>query len=130
METSAALVFDGDCAWCRALAAWARTRMRAGVELVDARSWQQRSARPSAVELATSVWWLEGDQHWSGAAAVARALRTLGRPWRAIGVVLDWPAVRPVVGAGYRFIARHRCARGCATDRSGEARRTMSPWST
>ncbi len=130
MEAPATIVFDGDCAWCRALAAWARRRLPADVELVDARAWHERFAQPSAAELATSVWWLEGERRWSGAAAVARALRALGGPWRAIGAVLDHPALRPAAASAYRFVARHRCGWRCAADRPAEAGRTMSPWST
>lgn len=126
----ATIVFDGECTTCRALAAWARTRLPAHVELVDARTWHQRSAHPSAAELDASVWWLEGERHWSGAAAVARSLRALGGPWRVLGAVLDLRALRPAAESAYRFVARHRCGRRCAANGAARVRRTMSPWST
>ncbi len=130
MRDPATLIFDGDCATCRALAAWARQRLPAGIELVDAGTWHQRSAHPSAAELDASVWWLEGDRHWSGAAAIARSLRALGGPWRVLGAILDRRALRPAAESVYRFVARHRCGRGCGTNGAARARRTMSPWST
>ncbi|MGC8499073.1 MAG: DCC1-like thiol-disulfide oxidoreductase family protein [Acidimicrobiales bacterium] len=130
MGDPATIVFDGECAACRALAAWARKRLPADVELVDARTWHQRSAYPSAAELDASVWWLEGDRHWSGAAAVVRSLRALGGPWRTLGAVADLRALRPAAESAYRFAARHRCARGCGAHGAAGVRRTMSPWST
>jgi predicted DCC family thiol-disulfide oxidoreductase YuxK len=55
-----------------------------------------------------SVWWLGPDGAHGGAAALARALRAAGGPWRVLGWAIDRPLLRPFAAAVYRVAARHR----------------------
>lgn len=102
------LVFDGDCAFCTASARWVERRLPTGAVVVP---WQRADLPALGLtpeDVATSVWWIDGDGRHRGEVAVARALVAAGRPWSVIGRLLLARAVRPLAGAGYRLVARNR----------------------
>lgn len=101
------VVYDGECPRCAKAAHWVTSRAP-----VTAVPWQEVGdlARLGLTrrQVDESVWWVEPDGTHGGAAAVARALRAAGGPWRLLGWALDRPLLRPVAAAAYRVAARHR----------------------
>ena len=55
-----------------------------------------------------AVQWVDGGLVASGHRAVAALLRFSGRPWRLLGVVMDWPVLRLVARAGYALVKANR----------------------
>jgi predicted DCC family thiol-disulfide oxidoreductase YuxK len=123
-RTRPELVFDGDCGFCvRWIARWKRLTG----ERVDYAPYQTAGERFPDVptdEFRRSVWLFEPDGRRSRAAeAVCRSLAVAQpqlspsrgswrRPWRwPLALYRRLPGARPLMEAGYAFVARHRA--GC-----------------
>ena len=103
------LIFDGDCAFCRA---WIERWRRASRNAVDTAPYQEVAGRFPAIgseRFAHAVHLIETDGSWSsGAGAVLRSLAH-GRRARALWwLYRRVPAFRAVSEWSYRLVADHR----------------------
>jgi predicted DCC family thiol-disulfide oxidoreductase YuxK len=105
------LLYDADCGFCTASAAWLRRRrLRTAIEPlqradlaglgVDAERARRQIPFVERDEAGTRVSY--------GHVAVGRALATGGRGWRLAGWLLRHPPVSWPARAGYALVARHR----------------------
>jgi predicted DCC family thiol-disulfide oxidoreductase YuxK len=103
------LLYDGDCGFCTRCAELLDRWVRTSATLTP---WQLADldalgTTPSRAE--REVLWVGTDGRIEGgAAAVARVLRTGGRGWRVLGVLLSLPPVRWLGSVLYRLIAHNR----------------------
>ncbi|MBB0231097.1 thiol-disulfide oxidoreductase DCC family protein [Streptomyces calidiresistens] len=117
MRTSPVLVFDGDCGFCSASAAFAERHVRPRCEIVPRQFADLRALGVTAERAEYEVLWVTpSGAVYGGADAVARALLSAGRGWAVPGTVLTLPPVRWVARRLYRLIAdnRHRMPGGTA----------------
>ena len=103
----AILVYDGDCGFCRRCVRWGERRWR-DVSPVTSATYQATSSEISADDLASSVWWIDEDVRFHGAAAVARAVAAAPTPWCYLGRAMMLAPVSRVLEPGYRFVVRWR----------------------
>ena len=107
------LVFDGDCGFCTSSAGWVARRLhhpgRPDALLVP---WQRTDLvglGTTAARAQREVLWVTPDGPvLGGAEAFAGWLRSGGRPYAALGVLLGLPGVRLLAAAGYRLVAANR----------------------
>jgi predicted DCC family thiol-disulfide oxidoreductase YuxK len=106
------LIYDGDCGFCRAAAAWVGARWRDGGR---AAPWQELGERGlarvglSLEEARSAAWWVDGSGRLSrGELAIAGALAaTDGWPATA-GRLLARPPLRWLAACIYPFVVRWR----------------------
>lgn len=108
------LVYDGDCGFCTASAAWIARRWPAG-NGPEAVPWQRLppavAARAGLTrgDLERAAWWIEGAARpEEGPRAVAAALVAARRPWPMVGHALSAPPLSWLAPSGYRIVARYR----------------------
>jgi predicted DCC family thiol-disulfide oxidoreductase YuxK len=111
--SSAAFVYDGDCAFCSRCARFIVRRVPTPAQV---RPWQHTDLirlglTPSQCDQA--VQWVSVDRAGrrvcaAGPAAIAALLRSSGRFWHAVGAVLGTRPVLMVSWPVYRWVARHR----------------------
>lgn len=103
----ATLVFDGECGFCRWCAHVARrwVRPRARIEPWQGLDLAQLGLTPEQCQAALQ--WVDS-RHLHGGRAVAAALQAGMFPWPLVGALMDIPVMRPVVQAGYRWVAERR----------------------
>jgi predicted DCC family thiol-disulfide oxidoreductase YuxK len=114
----ATLVYDADCAVCRASALWLMRRaMTAGaLDILPCRSAPRRLRFPQISEeqcLRAMQLVLPDGRVLEGADAVPELLRRIPR-WRWAAGVLALPGVRGVARRAYRWIAANRMRISCA----------------
>ena len=107
------LIYDGDCGFCTASAAWIARRwpVQSGARAIP---WQL--AYPQVIEdsqlaledLQRAAWWIEGGLREEGSRAVGRALVEAGGPLSLLGRSLLVAPLSWVAPLGYRLIARYR----------------------
>lgn len=121
----AVLIYDGECAMCRASALWLMRRALAGgataLEILPCRSPVRRARFPQITDdacMGAMQLVLPGGSVLSGADAVPEILRRIPR-WRWIAWVFDLPGIRPVARRVYAWIARTRMKISCALPRRG-----------
>jgi predicted DCC family thiol-disulfide oxidoreductase YuxK len=107
------LIYDGDCGFCTASAAWITARWAGPKEGHAVPSQQVSQAERqrlglSAADLDRAAWWVEGTRTWGGHLAVGRALMAAGGGWRLLGRAMFVPPARQVAAVGYRVVARYR----------------------
>jgi predicted DCC family thiol-disulfide oxidoreductase YuxK len=119
--TPAVLVYDGDCAMCRASALWLMRLALAGgaLEILPCRSPVRARRFPQISEdacLAAMQLVLPDGRVLAGADAVPELLRRIrGAGW--VAVVFGLPGVRPLARRVYAWIARNRMRLSCAARR-------------
>jgi predicted DCC family thiol-disulfide oxidoreductase YuxK len=107
--TAAALVFDGDCAFCTRSADVARRLLPADCEVLPWQAYDLTSVGVTAERAQHEVLWIGPDGAVAGGArAVARALRAAGGSWAVVGAVLSVPPVSWVAQGVYRVVAANR----------------------
>jgi predicted DCC family thiol-disulfide oxidoreductase YuxK len=114
----AVLIYDGDCAMCRASALWLMRRaMSAGaLEILPCRSGVRAERYPDVTEAAclTAMQLVLPDGHvLAGADAVPELLRRI-RGWGWLAAVFALPGVRPLARRVYAWIATNRMRISCA----------------
>lgn len=125
MGQVATLVYDADCAMCRASALWLMRRaMAAGqLEILPCRSGPRRARFPQLTEeqcMRAMQLVLPDGRILDGADAVPELLRRIPR-WRWAVPLLALPVVRPVSRRAYAWIAANRMRISCALGREGRA---------
>lgn len=114
----AVLIYDGDCAMCRASALWLmrRARSRELLEILPCRSAPRRERYPGIAEaacLAAMHLVLPDGRVLAGADAAPELLRRV-RGGAALAWLLDLPPLRPLARRTYAWIARNRMRLSCA----------------
>jgi predicted DCC family thiol-disulfide oxidoreductase YuxK len=117
----ATLVYDGDCAMCRASALWIMRRAMDGgaLEILPCRSAPRRARFPQITdaECMTAMQLVLPDGRvLAGADAVPELLRRVPR-WRWVPGLFALPGVRPAARVVYAWIARNRMRVSCAVGR-------------
>ena len=123
MGQVATLVYDADCAMCRASALWLMRRaMAAGqLEILPCRSGPRRARFPQLTEeqcMRAMQLILPDGRILEGADAVPELLTRIPR-WRWAVPVLALPGVRPAARRVYGWIAANRMRISCALGREG-----------
>lgn len=128
MGQVATLVYDADCAMCRASALWLMRRaMGAGqLEILPCRSGPRRARFPQITDercMRGMQLVLPDGRILEGADAVPELLRRIPR-WRWAASLLALPGVRVVAGRAYAWIAANRMRISCAvTERQDSEQR-------
>lgn len=123
-QALAVLVYDADCAMCRASALWImRLALSAGaLEVLPCRSSVRRARFPAITDaacLAAMQLVLPDGRVLAGADAVPELLRRIrGLGWLA--TVFALPGVRPLARRVYGWIARNRMRLSCNLSRPAE----------
>ena len=120
----ATLIYDAECAMCRASALWLMRRALAGgaLEILPCRSAPRRERFPQitddacmqAMQLA-----LPDGRVLAGADAVPELLRRIPR-WGWVAGLFDAPGARPLARRVYAWIAANRMRISCAAVRERE----------
>ena len=110
----AVLVYDGDCGFCSAAAAWiaAKWKMPTAPDAVPSQRLGEVDLKRlglTADEVEKASWWVDGGRKSRGHLAVARALIAAGAGWGLIGQALLLPPVRWLAAVGYLIVSRYRC---------------------
>ena len=117
----ATLVYDGECAMCRASALWLMRRAQASgaLEILPCRSpvRRERFPRLTDTQCMTAMQLVLADGRvLAGADAVPELLKRV-RGWRHVAAVFALPGVRPVARRVYAWVARNRMRISCAAAR-------------
>lgn len=117
------LVFDGDCGFCTRAVTLIFARLRPRAVAVRYQSVDLAALGTTEERARYEVLWTGGELV-GGVRAFSRLLRTCGRPWAALGILLGVPPFRWAAHAVYRLVAnnRHRLPGGtdsCALRISG-----------
>ncbi|HEU4367623.1 MAG TPA: DUF393 domain-containing protein [Methylomirabilota bacterium] len=114
----ATLIYDAECAMCRASALWLMRRALSGgaLEILPCRAAVRRERFPQVAEAAclTAMQLVLPDGRiLSGADAVPELLRRI-RGWSWVASVFALPGIRPIARRLYAWIARNRMRISCA----------------
>ncbi|HEV8472912.1 MAG TPA: DUF393 domain-containing protein [Methylomirabilota bacterium] len=118
MGPVATLVYDGECAMCRASALWLMRRAMAGgaLEILPCRSTPRRARFPQITDeqcMAAMQLVLPDGRVLAGADAVPELFRRIPH-WGWVPAFFALPGVRPVARRVYAWIARNRMKISCA----------------
>jgi predicted DCC family thiol-disulfide oxidoreductase YuxK len=113
----AVLIYDGDCAMCRASALWLMRRALVSdrLEILPCRSAPRRARYPQITDEACMTAMqlvLPDGRVLAGADAVPELLRRL-RGWRWVASIFGLPPVLPVTRRLYAWVARQRMKLSC-----------------
>jgi predicted DCC family thiol-disulfide oxidoreductase YuxK len=119
----ATLVYDGECAMCRASALWLMRRALSSgrLEILPCRSGVRVARFPHVSEeacLGAMQLVLADGRVLAGADAVPELLRRI-RGWGWVAGVFAWPGVRPLARRVYAWVARHRMRISCSLPGAG-----------
>ena len=117
----ATLIYDADCAMCRASALWIMRRAMAGgaLEILPCRSAPRRARFPGITDeacMAAMQLVLPDGNVLAGADAVPELLRRVPR-WRWVASLFTLPGMRLLARVVYARIASTRMRVSCAPDR-------------
>jgi len=101
-------LFDGDCAFCSACAAFVEKRIPTRATVL---AWQFADLAGlglTASECDAAVQWVEPTYRASGPSAIAALLRNSRWYWRGVGRVLGWRPVLFVAWPIYDWVSRNR----------------------
>jgi predicted DCC family thiol-disulfide oxidoreductase YuxK len=104
------LIYDGDCGFCTATAAWMMDRLDPDV---DVEAWQQLDLDRyglTASDGQKSSWWIDDDGvAIAGALGIAEALKSTQPRWtRLAGTFVGSAPVQPVAKLVYKGVVRYR----------------------
>jgi predicted DCC family thiol-disulfide oxidoreductase YuxK len=106
--TTSVFVFDGDCAFCSACAAFIQRRIPTPAAVVP---WQRTDLARwglTAGECQQAVQWTDSGTSVAGPVAIAALLRSSRGFWRPLGWLLSRRSVLVLAWPVYRWVARHR----------------------
>jgi predicted DCC family thiol-disulfide oxidoreductase YuxK len=117
----AVLIYDGECAMCRASALWLMRRAlsRGQLEILPCRSGPRRERYPGITDAACMTAMqlvLPDGRVLSGADAVPELLGRV-RGWGWVATVFALPGVRPIARRMYAWVARNRIRISCTLSR-------------
>jgi predicted DCC family thiol-disulfide oxidoreductase YuxK len=117
----ATLIYDAECAMCRASALWIMRRALSSgtLEILPCRSGVRRERFPQVSEEACMTAMqlvLPDGRVLSGADAVPQLLRRI-RGWGWVAGLFALPGFRPIASRIYAWIASNRMRISCALDR-------------
>jgi predicted DCC family thiol-disulfide oxidoreductase YuxK len=117
----ATLIYDGECAMCRASALWIMRRaLDAGtLEILPCRSAPRRARFPQVTDeqcLTAMQLVLPDGRVLAGADAMPELLRRVPR-WRWVAALFALPGMRALARVVYAWIARNRMRVSCGIDR-------------
>lgn len=109
-----ALVYDGDCAFCRRCAAWIAARLPEGATVVASQQADLAALGLTPQEAADAAWWIDtnGGAH-RGHRAIAAALGACAGLWSRLGRMLSRPGISLLAAGTYELIAHNRHRLGC-----------------
>jgi len=106
------LVYDGDCSFCSAWAAWVAAKAHGRTHAV---AWQSLSVDElaalglTAEDARAAAWWIDArGRRFRGHLAIARALVAAQGGPAVVGSLLLLPPFRWAAAAGYPLVARWR----------------------
>lgn len=121
--TTAVLVYDGECEFCKACVRFVQKRFRREVAVAAYQELDVTKFGLTVAQCAQAVQWVQTSETTddpfgsglprviSGSAAVAQALRASRPPWNVVGIAVDLPGVRGLAARIYRLVAaRRRCS--------------------
>jgi predicted DCC family thiol-disulfide oxidoreductase YuxK len=113
----ATLVYDGECAMCRASALWIMRRAMDGgaLEILPCRSAPRRARFPQITDaqcMTAMQLVLPDGRVLAGADAMPELLRRVPR-WRWMAALFALPGMRPIARRVYAWIARNRMKVSC-----------------
>ena len=119
----AVLIYDGDCAMCRASALWLMRRavLRGQLEILPCRAGPRRERFPQISDEACMTAMqlvLPDGRVLAGADAVPELLRRV-RGWGWLASVFGLPGMTPLSRRVYAWVARNRMRISCAGPRRG-----------
>jgi len=114
----ATLIYDGECAMCRASALWIMRRAMDGgaLEILPCRSAPRRARFPHITDaqcMTAMQLVLPDGRVLAGADAMPELLRRIPR-WRRVASLFALPGMRPLGRVVYAWIARNRMRVSCA----------------
>ncbi|PYM26825.1 MAG: hypothetical protein DMD80_17025 [Candidatus Rokuibacteriota bacterium] len=114
----ATLIYDGECAVCRASALWIMRRAMDGgaLEILPCRSAPRRARFPHITDaqcMTAMQLVLPDGRVLAGADAMPELLRRIPR-WRRVASLFALPGMRPLGRVVYAWIARNRMRVSCA----------------
>ena len=101
-------VFDGDCAFCSACAAFIERRIPTPAAVVP---WQRTDLAGLGLTRAQcleAVQWVDASGHSDGPVAIAALLRSSRGIWPSLGRLLGLRPVLRLAWPAYRWVSRHR----------------------
>lgn len=102
-----ALLYDGDCGFCRDMAGRARRLARRPFVCLPFASVQDRLPAEALRTTEGQMLFVDSEGRlWGGSRALVRFLSHAGRP--VLAALLGNPLVRPFTWLGYRLVASHR----------------------
>jgi predicted DCC family thiol-disulfide oxidoreductase YuxK len=113
----ATLIYDGECAMCRASALWIMRRAMDGgaLEILPCRSAPRRQRFPQITDeqcMTAMQLVLPDGRVLAGADAMPELLRRMPR-WRHLAALFALPGMRPIARRVYAWIARNRMRVSC-----------------
>jgi predicted DCC family thiol-disulfide oxidoreductase YuxK len=109
MSHPAALLYDGDCAFCSSCARLIERRIRPEAAVVPFQRADLDELGVSEERAAAALQWVGVDGTVrSGHEAVAAMLLAAGRPWRPLGRLLLLPGASKPAAAAYALVAANR----------------------
>ena len=110
--TSAVLVYDGECEFCKACVGFLARRTTRPLVSVAYQHANLETLGLTRAECEEAVQWVDvAGEAASAHVAVALALRNARKPWPLVGRLILLPGVRPIAAMVYRRVAaRRRCA--------------------
>jgi predicted DCC family thiol-disulfide oxidoreductase YuxK len=109
MSAKSALIYDGECAFCRIWLEYAQALLGDSVEWIPSREIGDRFPGIPRDEFARSVFFVsESGKVWRGAEAVCELLALSPRHKWLLWMYRSLPLASPLADLVYRYVARHR----------------------
>ncbi len=114
-STEAALIYDGDCEFCRRCAEAARRKLGGKVEVLAYQEVDLAEIGLTAHQVEEAAWWIgKNGERFGGHRCVAKVLIEADGGWGMLGRMLEWPLISQIAGGVYRLISRNRHRLGCS----------------
>ncbi len=105
---SPVIIYDGSCGFCREAVRFLPPRLALAGSIQPWQSTDLTVYGLTEPQARARMWFVQGDQRHSGAAAFAAWARTGNRSARAAGRLLSLPVIAQMAAGAYWFVARNR----------------------